>query len=192
MGWRATLIAVALSVIGLVTLAVQKVDVDQDGDAVPLVEQTVKYQSARAGLGAAIDDAYGERKPSAEIATNLARMRSGPGDATKSSFSAYFPLSVAFPLPVLISALAFWSVHRGLARSRQMLVSLLAMFLVSMLTGFVYLPALIALGVANFQVRKESATAAVGAREAARGSAPGASGAMIDVEEVDEDGGSGR
>ncbi|HEY8524518.1 MAG TPA: hypothetical protein VIL48_06125 [Acidimicrobiales bacterium] len=110
-----------------------------------------------------------------------------------SLIDAYGPVMAIFALlPALILVGVFIS-HRREVRSRPLTFGLVALALVSVFNGFFaiyFLPSLIALAVAGFQVRKTE----LPAREAARG-ARGRSGAgragdedddVIDVEEVDE------
>ncbi len=61
---------------------------------------------------------------------------------------------------------------------------LFGMFFASMLTGVFFLPALVALGVANFQVRRAEAAQVAQARADA-GDGPDATGDVIDVDEAD-------
>jgi hypothetical protein len=91
-------------------------------------------------------------------------------------------------LPVLVCAFAFWANRRGgPGRSRVLTFSLLAVAIVVLLFGgMLFLPSLVALGVASFQVRKADALA-----RSAGQSAPAAvaGGGVIDADsaEVDED-----
>ncbi|MGE3622022.1 MAG: hypothetical protein AB7L84_16325 [Acidimicrobiia bacterium] len=183
-GWRAALAALLMSIAAFVLLATNDVQVDAEGKAIPATELAPLHQYGRLSVASGLQAAFAEEDPPADVAEAIAEGTAGPGDETGNSMAAYWPISLIFPLPVLITAAAFWLIHTQRANGRQLMFFLLGMFLASMLTGVFFLPSLVALGVASFQIRKKEATAAMAARAAAGG---GPDGGVIDVDEVDQD-----
>lgn len=187
MGWRAALASLLMAVAAFGLLALDTVTVDEDGKAVPAVELSPLYRFAQYSLGTGLEAAFEGEAPPSDVAEAVDDLVAGPGDEESNSLAAYWPISAIFPLPILIAGFAFWTVHRGTANGRQLMFCLFGMFFASMMTGIFFLPALVALGFASFQVRKVEAAAALAARRAAEEG----DGDVIDVDDVVDEGGAG-
>jgi hypothetical protein len=113
-----------------------------------------------------------------------------PVTETTSYFDAMGPVVVVFiVLPVLVAAGAFIS-HRRRVQSRPLTIGLIGMALVTVVNPFsvYFLPSLIALAVAGFQVRKAEVPARMAPRRggATRDEDEDEDDEVIDVEEVED------
>ncbi|MFL6205970.1 MAG: hypothetical protein ACJ739_11525 [Acidimicrobiales bacterium] len=107
---------------------------------------------------------------------------------------AYFPLSLGLLLPIVGAALAFRAVSKRASAktvNRAMYVTLFGTLLNAQLI-FIFLPAVVGVGIAAFQVRKaevQAAGEAAAGGDGGRGDdEPSADGDVIDVEPVDDEG----
>lgn len=169
--------AIAAAVVGSIVF---KVPVDRAGDPIgsngALVAEWV-----RSAADVAVDQ---PDATAAQVAEAVDEWLPG-GD--EPYIQAFWPISLAVVLPVIGTGLGFRAVaRRSPARlvNRTMYVTLFGALLASQLL-FIFLPAVIALFVASFQVRKAETTAA--ATLAAESPPEGTDGDVIDVDEVDGD-----
>jgi hypothetical protein len=167
----ALLAAVAAAVVGSFLF---KVPVDRDGDVI----------SSRGALVAewaiTARDAIAEAPPDATPAEIVATIDDWLPGGEEPYLIAFWPVSAAVVLPVIGTGLGFRAVSRRSSAkvvNRTMYVTLFGALLASQLL-IIFLPAVISLAVAAFQVRK----AEVRAAQAAAGDAP----EVIDVDEADE------
>ncbi len=178
-GHRAALSAVFAAVAAaLVGSFLFKVPVDRDGDAITtrgalIAEWTISAQEAAADAPDATP---------AEIAQSIDDWMPG---GSQPYIQAFWPLSAAIVLPVIGTGLGFRAVSRRASAkvvNRTMYVTLFGSLLTSQLL-LIFLPAVISLAVAAFQVRK--AEVAIG--QATSSDAPGdvVDVAAVDVEDED-------
>lgn len=171
------------------------------GDLAVLLALALAVAAAGISLVAALDDGSvpvdHEGEPLgafAAVARESYAMVHGtePATATTSYLDAAGPVVLLFmALPVLVAAGAFIS-HRRRIQSRPLTIGLIGMALVTIVNPFsiYFLPSLIALAVAGFQVRKLEMPARAGQGRAGRGDRAGGDQGVIDVDEV-EDGSDG-
>jgi hypothetical protein len=153
-GMRAIIFAIVLTVVGGVLLLISPVPVDEDGEA--LTTKEIER----------LDDANEDYD-------------------TDSPWEVFGPLVlVQVVVPPAIAAVAFRGV-RGPRRSRMTLFCMIGMAVISLMTPTLFvLAAVIALGVANFQIRRAEMRAAVAATAGAEASTS----EVIDVDEVEPEG----
>lgn len=173
-GHRAALSALIAAIAGAVVGSVLfPVPVGRDGDVLATRESVV------AEWAVSVDEAVQEQPEAtpAEVADAVTDWSPG---GTQPYAQAYFPISMAVILPVIGAGIGFRAVSRRAGAkvvNRTMYVTLFGTLLTSQLL-LVFLPAIISLAVAAFQVRKaEIAAGAV----ASRADPP-----VIEVDEVDE------
>jgi hypothetical protein len=183
-GWRAALASVLMATVAFGLLVFNQVTVDADDKAIPATELSPGYQFAQFALGSGLEEAAGDEGLPDATAAAAEQMKAGPGDEKANAFVAYWPVSLLFPVPIIIAGLALWMIHTGRATGRNLMFCLFGMFFASILTGVFFLPALVALGVANFQVRRAEA-AQVAVARAETGDGPAAGGDVIEVDEAE-------
>lgn len=174
--------AIAAAVVGSIVF---KVPVDRAGDPIgsngALVAEWV-----RSAADVAVD------QPDATAAQVAEAVDDWLPGGDEPYIQAFWPISLAVVLPVIGTGLGFRAVtRRAPARlvNRTMYVTLFGALLASQLL-FIFLPAVVALFVASFQVRKAETTAAATlAAESPPEDADGEAidGDVIDVDEVDDD-----
>ena len=176
-GHRAALSALIAAIAGAVVGSVLfPVPVGRDGDVLATRESVV------AEWAVSVDEAVQEQPDAtpAEVADAVADWSPG---GTQPYAQAYFPISMAVILPVIGAGIGFRAVSRRAGAkvvNRTMYVTLFGTLLTSQLL-LVFLPAIISLAVAAFQVRK--------AEIAAGASSSAADPSVIEVDEVDDDAG---
>ncbi len=180
-GWRAALASVLMATVAFGLLVFNQVTVDADDKAIPATELSSDYRVAKFAVVSGLDEPVGEEGPSAAVDEAKAGH-----DEKANAFVAYWPVSLLFPVPIIIAGLALWMIHTGRATGRNLMFCLFGMFFASILTGVFFLPALVALGVANFQVRRAEAAGLALARADA-GDGPAAGGDVIEVDEAELD-----
>jgi hypothetical protein len=161
--------AIAAAVVGSFVF---QVPIDRAGEAI-LTRDALVAEWSIAALDAVQEDPEASASDVAESVEDW--MPSG----SESYGQAFWPISASVVLPVIGTGLGLRAVmRRSPAKlvNRTMYVTLLGSLLASQLL-LIFLPAVIALAFAAFQVRKAEVTAAAGA---------GADG-VIDVDEVDEE-----
>ena len=175
----ALLAAIAAAVVGALLIPVP---VDAGGDPV----------TARGALLAewslsALDVA--QESPEASAQEVAQEVDDWSPNGTKPYGIAYFPLSLGLLLPVVGAALAFRAVStRAAAKvvNRTMYVTMFGTLLNAQLL-FLFLPTLVGVGIAAFQVRKaEVAANAVALAEEPAGDGPPDDGDVIEVDAVEE------
>lgn len=169
----ALLAAIAAAVIGLTTI---QVDVDRAGDPLTTAGAVVG-DWARSALDAAV------AAPDADAGEVAESIDTWGADRQERYGQAYWPASLGVLLPIIGTALAFRAVVRRAGAkvlNRTMYVTLFGTLLAAGLL-LLFLPAVVGVAVAAFQVRKAEVTAARAA--AADAPQPGAD-EVIDVEEV--------
>jgi hypothetical protein len=177
-GHRAALTALIAAIAGAIVGSIMfPVPVDRAGD--PLVGR----EAVVAEWMVTADDAVqGQPDPTpAEVVESIDDWSPG---GTEPYIQAFFPVSLAVLLPVIGAAIGFRAVsNRASAKTvnRTMYVTLFGTLLTSQLL-LVFLPAVISLGVAAFQVRRAEMAAAADAEPAVPGG-----GDVIDVEAVEVD-----
>lgn len=176
MGHRAAMSALFAAIAGAAVGAVLfKVPVDRSGEAITTREALVAEWVLSA------EDAVQEAPEAtpAEIADAVEDWTPG---GSQPYVQAFWPISAAVLLPVLGTGLGFRAVSRRSPAklvNRTMYVTLFGALLASQLL-LIFLPAVISLAVAAFQVRK----AEIATNQAAA-AAPGDG--IVDVDEVDDD-----
>jgi hypothetical protein len=177
-GYRAALSAVLAAAAGaLLCVFALRYPVDAQGEV--YTPETVSADWSMSALRAAIE------QPDAEPAALAESIDSWTPDRSKEVVvKALWPFSLAILLPLAGAGIAYQAVRR---RSPSKIVSraLYATLFGAVLTQgllLLFLPAVLSVGVAMFQVRKAEVTAA-----AAAGGTGGAASAVIDVDAVDEE-----
>jgi hypothetical protein len=172
----ALLAAVAAAVVCAVAL---RYPVDADGDLYTR-ESLVADWSLTAADAAAAEPG----EDAAALADSIDEW--APGSEQETVAKALWPYSLAIVLPIVGAGLGFHAVRRR-AASKVVNRALYATLFGAVLTQgllLLFLPTVIAMGVAMFQVRKAEAMATA---EAADGTVAPDAGTVIDVEEVDDD-----
>jgi uncharacterized membrane protein YkvA (DUF1232 family) len=145
-GDRAVLLAVAFSVVSVIFLLFVKVDVDDRGEAIPPTFGGVTVLAREAVTGEPVPDK-----------TESLLSASGPG------------IIAVMALPVLVTLFAFWG-NRRPDRGRMLTFAMFGMLAAVLVTGglgIYFLPSLIAIGFASFQVRRLEMPARTAAERAA-------------------------
>ncbi|MGH9113945.1 MAG: hypothetical protein ACRDZN_16845 [Acidimicrobiales bacterium] len=137
-GDRAVLAALVVSIISAIAVLFLRVDVDDRGETLPTQFRGVARLAREAVTGEPLADK-----------TKTLLDASGPG---------VLPFVI---LPITVAAFAVWA-NRRPDRSRMLTFALVAMAVAVLLSGgigMLFLPSLIVLGVASFQIRKADAPA---------------------------------
>ena len=145
-GDRAVLLAVAFSVVSVIFLLFVEVDVDDRGEAIPPSFGGVTLLAREAVTGEPVPDK-----------TESLLSASGPG------------IIAVMALPVLVTLFAFWG-NRRPDRGRMLTFAMFGMLAAVLVTGglgIYFLPSLIAIGFASFQVRRLEMPARAAAERAA-------------------------
>ncbi|MFP3900965.1 MAG: hypothetical protein ACLFXM_08915 [Acidimicrobiia bacterium] len=153
-GDTAVLVALVLSIVSAVSVLFVRVPVDDRGEPLPGRFRALYEQAREMQIGRDI------------------------GDDTTSLFEAQPSVLFILALAVLVCAFAVWA-NRRPDRSRLLTFAMLALAGTVILgAGFLFLPSLIALAVASFQVRKAEMAGRAPAQGDARGrGGPGGAGA---------------
>jgi hypothetical protein len=179
-GYRAAMSALLAAVAAAVVCTVAlRYPVDADGDLYAR-ESLVADWSLTAADAAAAEPG----EDAAAIADSIEEW--APGSEQETVAKALWPYSLAIVLPIVGAGLGFQAVRRR-ATSKVVNRALYATLFGAVLTQgllLLFLPTVIAMGVAMFQVRKAEAMAAT---EAAGGTVAPDAGTVIDVEEVDDE-----
>lgn len=173
-GHRAALSALIAAIAGAVVGSVLfPVPVGRDGDPLASREAVVAEWAVSA-------DEAAQEQPEATPAELVDSIDDWSPGGTEPYAQAYFPISLAVVLPVIGAGIGFRAVSRRAGAkvvNRTMYVTLFGTLLTSQLL-LVFLPAIISLAVAAFQVRKaEIATATAASAAAGEG--------VIDVDSVE-------
>ena len=172
----AVLAAVAAAVVCAVAL---RYPVDADGDLYTR-ESLVADWSLTAADAAAAEPAG----DAAAVADSIDEW--APGSEQETVAKALWPYSLAIVLPIIGAGLGFQAVRRR-SPSKVVNRALYATLFGAVLTQgllLLFLPTVVAMGVAMYQVRKAEAMAG---SEAASETVPPDAGTVIDVEEADDD-----
>jgi hypothetical protein len=146
-GDRAVLLSVLFAIVSVIFLLFVKVDVDDRGDAIPPNYGGVTLLAREAITGEPVPDR-----------TETLLSASGPG------------IFAIMALPVLVTLFAFWG-NRRPDRGRMLTFALFGMLAAVLVTGglgIYFLPSLIAIGFASFQVRRLEMPARTAERPAPR------------------------
>jgi hypothetical protein len=163
-GDKAVLAAFALAVVAAIYLLFYQVPADDRGEPLPAVFRGLAL--------AARERLIGEPVPDNEVSLLDA---SGP------------QILLVLALPIAVSLFALWA-NRRADRSRMLTFAMLAMAGSVILTGGIgifFFPAMIALAVGGFRVRKADLPARVAERTAGGGGWPRGRGAVIDADSQD-------
>lgn len=146
-GDRAVLLSVLFAIVSVVFLMFVKVDVDDRGDAIPPSYGGVTILAREAITGEPMPDR-----------TETLLSASGPG------------ILAVMALPVAVTLFAFWG-NRRPDRGRMLTFAMFGMLAAVLVTGglgIYFLPSLIAIGFASFQVRRLEMPARTAERQAPR------------------------
>ena len=147
-GDRAVLLSVLFALVSVVFLLFVRVDVDDRGDAIPPTYGGVTLLAREAITGEPVPER-----------TETLLSASGPG------------VLAVMALPVLVTLFAFWG-NRRPDRGRMLTFAMFGMLAAVLVTGglgIYFLPSLIAIGFASFQVRRLEMPARLGERRPPRG-----------------------
>ncbi len=180
-GYRAALIAVIGAVAAILLCCVQSTPVNAEGDLYTSEKLVAEWSVSALRAGQVAPDATPD-----EVATAVEEW--SPGRSSEKLVQALWPTSLFMLLPALAAFLAFRAVQRRASSkvvNRAMYGTLLGALLTFNLFIF-FLPTVIAVTVAGFQVRRAEASAAAAA---AADAADGADdhGDVIDAEVVEDD-----
>jgi hypothetical protein len=142
-GDRAVLLSVLFALVSVVFLLFVRVDVDDRGDAIPPTYGGTTILAREAITGEPVPDR-----------TETLLSASGPG------------VLAVMALPVLVTLFAFWG-NRRPDRGRMLTFAMFGMLAAVLVTGglgIYFLPSLIAIGFASFQVRRLEMPARLGER----------------------------
>jgi hypothetical protein len=179
-GYRAAMSAVLAAVAAAVVCAVAlRYPVDADGDLYTRETLVADWSITAADAAAAEPDA-----DAAAVADTIDEW--APGREQETVAKALWPYSLAIVLPIIGSGLGFQAVRRR-SPSKVVNRALYATLFGAVLTQgllLLFLPTVIAMGVAMYQVRKAEAMAA---SEAGSDTVVPDAGTVIDVEEADDE-----
>ncbi|HET8621099.1 MAG TPA: hypothetical protein VFM27_19165, partial [Acidimicrobiales bacterium] len=147
-GDRAVLLSVLFALVSVIFLLFVRVDVDDRGDAIPPTYGGTTILAREAITGEPVPDR-----------TETLLSASGPG------------VLAVMALPVLVTLFAFWG-NRRPDRGRMLTFAMFGMLAAVLVTGglgIYFLPSLIAIGFASFQVRRLEMPARLGERRPPRG-----------------------
>jgi hypothetical protein len=166
-------------VAAIILTVLQTTPVDAEGDLYTPEKLVAEWSDS--ALAVAVDQPDADADAVAEAVEEWS-----PGRGSERLIQALWPASVAMALPVLAAFLAFRAVQQrrpSRTVNRAMYATLFGALLTFNLFIF-FLPSVVAISIAGFQVRKAEATAA--ALAAAEAGEAGGDGDVIDAEVVDE------
>jgi hypothetical protein len=179
-GYRAAMSAVLAAVAAAVVCAVAlRYPIDADGDLYTRESLVADWSITAADAAAAEPDG-----DAAAVVDSIDEW--APGRQQETVAKALWPYSLAIVLPIIGSGLGFHAVRRR-SSSKVVNRALYATLFGAVLTQgllLLFLPTVIAMGVAMYQVRKAEAMAA---SEAASDTVVTDAGTVIEVEEADDD-----
>lgn len=179
-GYRAGLSALLMALAGVVFTFTFQVPVDADGETYTREKLSAAWATTAVRAAADSPDATPE-----ELVAEIDEWT--PGRGSDPIAVALWPLSLALLLPVIGTGIAFRAISQR-RPSRTVSRALFATLLGALLSQipFFFLPSVIALGIAVYQIRKAETTAAAEAL-GAEGAAGGSPGEVIDAEIVEDE-----